>query len=859
MIGRRTIYLTNEVLDFLFQAYHQTPFLHTHITVKSLQNRADSQMFHFFHNYVIKASQFPPKLGCGEFFMIFSRWLLSAAVTAAIGQLCFANNSKLSVRQVDIIDEETGKGIVKDWPNIPKRFEIPNYLELAKAYEYLAFTKYDELTHRFVWSADSVYQQGNPYYPGISILQSPFVDHFAFRQTANFLSQSTVLFPGLISSALLGSPLTQIKIEMPPHLSSLGAIQNLVRMMKGYYHPDFRTQNTRESENGVFTDHFANHLLNQGDEFWFTLIPNVYAMQLQSLFNDNQIEMGGIPGELSFDELTQRAVNTFVRMKDYLKGGNPAALPVFDFGGVDITNGSFRANDQNCSDTWGAGVRLSKNSVLCGTPRFEADNRTPLFRSEPCRDWYINREREPGRLLELSEVLGIPAECYPLSNPTVPNEICVYNKLLQACQVRVDNRISPKYESDTAGSFGLLGVMAYDRWRDPKYLRMADESISALLKFPPSINPFYEVQYSYGVLAAAQLNRHYDKNHNVHQLMKWVFSRSNLNNMQQNDPSTWTHYLGSVDGNGRPRRETNVRPEVGTVNEMWGEFPAFGLWAGKGFWATNGGRAFYMNTIHQAVTLAPIAKYYPEYATLMGKYLLNVASNSKIFFPTCVPKANQLPSSLRRLEQLINRQVAGSSGKYCTNDYILTDSTTGQKTYTYEAIPYESFLKDQNQNRNGIATGDAVEHGWAGTNQSLYSGAVTGFFASILKQTNIPEIPMWDLDATDFQSPKTFPTYLIYNPFREKKMVRVDRNKIQSRGGNVDCSGKKVCAVWDSISHRWLPTDSGAFSFDLEPGQARVLSFIPGGTTWRITKGKLEMTAPGTQGQLTAVIDYNYQ
>lgn len=771
----------------------------------------------------------------------------------------------LPVTQVDIIDEETGRGIIKDWPSIPERFEIPDYMELAKAYEYLSYMNYDERTHRFSWSNDTAYQQGSPYFKDVSILQPPFLDHFKFNDWKNFISQSTVLFPGLISSGLIGSDLTQMNTQMPSQLVSQPR-PNLARMMKAYYHTDFRTPSNSKTENGIFTDHFSNHLLGLGNEFWFTLIPNVYAMQLQSLFTPNQMERGRKQGEPSFDELTRRAVDTLVRMKDYLKGNNPANLPVFEFSGVDIMNGTFRANDQNCQDSWGAGVRLPKSSVLCGIPQVKSDNETPQMRNVQCEDWYRNYKNEPVKLLELSLPMGIPTACYPLSTPNIPNQSYVYNKILEGCQVRRDNQASPKYESDTAGSFALLGLMAYDRWQDNKYLTMADESIRALLSFPPNINPFYEVQYSFGVLAAAQLNRHHGKKHNVHQLLKWVFSRSNLANMNPSDLKTWNHYIGSVDQEGNPNpNPTNVRPEVGTVNETWGTFPAYGFWAGKGVWARNGGYAFYMNTIHQAVSLAPVAKYYPEYATLMGKYLLNVASNSKVFFPTCLPKENQINASPNKIEELIkssNASIKGSSPisnqQYCTNDFMTVDTKTGKKGYNYKALPYESFLKHPDPKTNGSATGDAVAHGWASTNLSFYSGAVTGFLARILKQTDIPEIPMWDLDATDFQSPKAFPTYLVYNPFTITKTVTVSRDKIQSRATQIKCGGNSECFVWDSISHEWLPTTQGPFSFTLAPGQARILSFVPPGTTTKTVNNRLLGTATNLSKPFTAVLDYNY-
>jgi hypothetical protein len=585
--------------------------------------------------------------------------------------------------QWDIKDGETGRGIVSDWPNIPNRFAIPDYKSLAKDYETLAFVRADDLTHRW--------REGrSPYFDSMSILQPSFLLHNAWASNQN-LSEAVVVFPGILSSSLIGSDATQLKVQTYSAREMVAV--NLVRMIKGYYHYD-PVRNADGSENGLFTNHFFGNSL-PGKSFWYLMMPNIYAMQIQSLYSATDIEREKKEHEPTLDELTRRSVDTLVRMTNFLKGNNE--VPSFECSGVQIAQGKFET-------------------------------------------------------------------VFPKAAPA-------------------------GYEPDAAGSMAYIGVLAYQRWKDPKYLSMAEDSLRFLMKYKR--NPFFELELNYGALAAARMNRQHGRSFNVKKLMNWIFSRSN-------------EKLPSV-----PSFSTNVRPEVGVLAESWGTYPVYGLWGGKNPWAHGQpycssctGYAFYMNTISQAVTLAPIVKYYPEYATLFGKYLLNVASNSKVFFHDYLQESNQHQKSLTRTKQLIQ--------------------TSGYQKYF--SIPFESLRKEPTGAGEFIARarGDAVDYvnargesaPWAQTNQSLYSGALTGMFASMLIKTDIPEVPLWDLNKTDFQSAQAFPTFLAYNP-RDTAVSLKERQ----------IPGATQGALWDMVNHIWLIDRQ----VTLNPGQARVLVVVPFG------------------------------
>ncbi|WP_423188990.1 hypothetical protein ACO1PF_10410 [Alkalibacterium sp. f15] len=66
---------------------------------------------------------------------------------------------------------------------------------------------------------------------------------------------------------------------------------------------------------------------------------------------------------------------------------------------------------------------------------------------------------------------------------------------------------------------------------------------------------------------------------------------------------------------------------------------------------------------------------------------------------------------------------------------------------------------------------DPTVYDWAETDFSLYSGAHIGILGALVEETNVESILRLNLQATQFFNEHTLPSYLLYNPFDEAKVV----------------------------------------------------------------------------------------
>src|ERR1035437_7910634 len=256
-------------------------------------------------------------------------------------------------------------------------------------------------------------------------------------------------------------------------------------------------------------------------------------------------------------------------------------------------------------------------------------------------------------------------------------------------------------EPEAAGSISWLMYQAYVQTQNQKYLEGAELALDFLQNW--STNPSYEIQLPYGIATAARMNAVEGTNYNIQKMMNWTFSSG---------PGTLRAW--------------------GTIVGNWNGYDADGL-IGEANDAGND-YAFCMNGFQHASTLAPVAKYDKRFARALGKWILNLANASRLFYRNALPQANQEPAS------------------YAWS--VLKD--------TAACIPYESMK----QNLNSVspyATGDAISGGGAATNLSLYSGSSVGYMASILSKTNVEGILQIDLNKTDFRGDKLYLSYLYYN------------------------------------------------------------------------------------------------
>ncbi|NVO09935.1 MAG: T9SS type A sorting domain-containing protein [Bacteroidales bacterium] len=262
-------------------------------------------------------------------------------------------------------------------------------------------------------------------------------------------------------------------------------------------------------------------------------------------------------------------------------------------------------------------------------------------------------------------------------------------------------------EPESAGSIAWLLYNAYLETGDRKYFEGAQQSMDFLTGL--ASNPSYELQLSYGTLAAARMNAVEGTNYPLQKLLDWCFNRGNLRG--------WGSIVGTWGG-------YDVSGLIGEANDAGNDY------------------AFAMNGFQQAAALTPLPKYDKRYSRAIAKWLLNVTNASRLFYSNALPQTQQDPYSW----------ASANDPTAC--------------------IPYES-MKQVLLGKSPYATGDAIGGGWAATNLSLYSGSSVGYLAAATKPTNIPEILQIDLNKTDFYGDNSLVSYLYFNPTAVAKQVNV--------------------------------------------------------------------------------------
>lgn len=271
-------------------------------------------------------------------------------------------------------------------------------------------------------------------------------------------------------------------------------------------------------------------------------------------------------------------------------------------------------------------------------------------------------------------------------------------------------------QQDAAGGHGYVLYAAYQKYKNPKYLEGAKSAISALNNQKESC--FYEILLPIGIYTAARLNAEQNTNFDIAKMLDWVF-----------------------EGNKNPKGRTGW----GIIADKWGEYDVSGL---QGSITDGGGYAFLMNGIKTAMPLVPMVKYEPSYAKAIGKWMLNNANASRLFFPDEISNQNQWLPEMKNL----------------TNGIV-----------SYEGLRYEDdYGKPELKGIHPVAIGDGPK--WNANNPkesmfSLYSSAPLGVFGAIIDTTDVKMILKLDCNATDFYADNKFPVHLYYNPHKENKLV----------------------------------------------------------------------------------------
>jgi hypothetical protein len=191
------------------------------------------------------------------------------------------------------------------------------------------------------------------------------------------------------------------------------------------------------------------------------------------------------------------------------------------------------------------------------------------------------------------------------------------------------------------------------------------------------------------------------------------------------------------------------------------------------------GYAFSMNSYVAPGLIAPVVRYEPQYARLLGRWLLHAAANANLFYP------NTLPTNMQ------------SSAAWAQQ--------TGVQTISYEGVRHLGTTTP-------YATGDA-----ASPIQDLnpYGTWGSGFMAALFQTSNVPGILQIDCVATEAFPPATCPTYLYYNPYAIAKQVTVS-------------VGPDTKHLYNLVAGVFLATNvSGTTAITLSPDSAIVLALCP--------------------------------
>ena len=327
-------------------------------------------------------------------------------------------------------------------------------------------------------------------------------------------------------------------------------------------------------------------------------------------------------------------------------------------------------------------------------------------------------------------------------------------------------------QQDAAGGHGYVLYAAYKHFGDKRYLTQAKSAIEALNNQVES--RFYEVLLPIGVYTAARLNAEEGTNYDVAKMLDWIFEGT---------------------------KSLSGRTGWGVIVGKWGKYDVSGL---QGSIIDGGGYAFLMNSIKIAMPLVPMVKYEPQFARAIGKWMLNNANASRLFYPDKIPNDNQwLPG----MQSFTNSIIA------------------------YEGLRYEDDLNNPRLTGvHPVAIGDGPK--WHKDNPkesmfSLYSTAPVGIFGAMIEKTNVEKILKLDCNITDFYSDRTYPTFLLYNPYKE--FMKVNYTPVTDE---VD--------LFDIISKTYLAKSvAGNAEIILPADQASVIVELPSGIEIQKANNKL--------------------
>jgi hypothetical protein len=220
----------------------------------------------------------------------------------------------------------------------------------------------------------------------------------------------------------------------------------------------------------------------------------------------------------------------------------------------------------------------------------------------------------------------------------------------------------------------------------------------------------------------------------------------------------------------------------GALLGTWGGYDIHGLIGEE----SSNDYAFMMNGFQQAAALVPMTRYDDRFARAIGKWVLNLANASRLFYPKYLPADHQ-------------------------------DSDEWAFAFDPESYIGHEAIRQEKFGSSPYATGDAIDGGWGYTNLVLYGSSHVGMLGGILDTTDVEGILRLDLLKTDFFHQDAYPTYLYYNPHGEDRAVTVDLE-----GGVYD--------LFDAVSNQFLLKGAAeSVQLPIPADQAVMLVLAPAG------------------------------
>lgn len=330
-------------------------------------------------------------------------------------------------------------------------------------------------------------------------------------------------------------------------------------------------------------------------------------------------------------------------------------------------------------------------------------------------------------------------------------------------------------EPDAAAGLAWLQYISWIKYGDQKYLDAARRCMTFLQNRQEAEGTFYEIMMPYGAYLAVRMNAELGTQYDELKMLNWCFDGNN------SDRDGW-----------------------GVMCERWNKYDVYGLVGQK----KEEQYAFAMNTFSQAAALVPIVKYNPAYSATIGKWILNLANACRLFYSDEHPR-NRQSSSIWQ----------GDPQHVISYEGLRKDLEHGNH---FE--PFQGLLAEEGP----YAIGDQVKTMSSATDICLYGSAWVGMLAAIVDTTDVEGILQLDCNATDFYSERKYPTYLIFNPYFEDKVITL----------NLDT--EVPVDLYDLVSKQYIEKNcKNKAVINLKANSAATLVYLPSSAVKTKKKGKL--------------------